>query len=162
LETQEELSKEMLEELSEELNVVLEEKLCITCGITWPLATGFYDDKKSKDGKFGACKICRDAYTRSNEKRRASEPLSPRAEATRKLYAARFHVIKEAGLSVDVGGANRGDVAYSEKIDDLLERCNLGEDRAMSTRNKPASETIITFDINRFKGGRKVQKARPA
>lgn len=131
----------------------LEEKVCNTCEISWPLDIGFYDDKNTKDGKCAQCKQCRDAKTRENEERRLNEPMSPAVEAMSRLYTARFHAIKEAGLSVDKGG-----VAMANKIDDLLERCNLGEGRVMQPREKPMSETIITYDKNRFKGGNKPRR----
>ena len=144
---------ELLEVLIDGIEEELEEKVCNTCGIPWPIDIGYYSDKNTKDGKCAQCKQCRDAKTRENEERRLSEPVSPHIDAMTRLYERRFAVIKEAGLSVDRGG-----VRYGEKIDALLKSCNLGDDRVLDERVKPMSDTIITFDANRFKGGRKARK----
>ena len=104
----------------ETLKEIPEERECSNCGDILPLATGFYDDKRAKGGKSRRCIKCSDANTMENAKRRQTGAMSPRAEATKKLYAARFRVIRKAGLSVDVEG-----LAVQNKIDRELKKHGL-------------------------------------
>ncbi len=76
------------------------EKQCSKCGKMRPFETGFYNDKRVKDGKCPWCIRCKDKNTKENEERRISEPMSPQAEAMRQYYAKRFRVIKAAKLSM--------------------------------------------------------------
>jgi len=139
----EEVSEEILDEISEEM---LEEKACTKCGITQPLASGFYDDKRASNGKNSWCKKCCEANTKENERRRISEPLSPQAEDMRKLFAARFQIIKEAGLSMDVGGLKN-----SNRIDRVLKDHGLyGDISRIPARGKP-----VVLGNRKFKGGNK-------
>lgn len=116
----------------------LTEKACSKCGITWPLATGFYNNKGTKDGKHGWCKLCMDANTKEHEKRRQSEPMSPQATATEELYAARFRVIKQAGLSMDVQG-----LKVCRQIDRVLQDHGLYGD---------IREAPVSLNMTKFKG----------
>ncbi len=122
----------------ETLKEILKEKACSKCGITWPLETGFYSNKTTKDGKHGWCKECSDANTRENEERRQTEPMSAQAEATKDLYAARFRVIKGAGLSMDVEG-----LKVCRKIDCVLQEHGLYGD---------IREAPVSLRSTRFKG----------
>ena len=96
------------------------EKTCNKCGDTLLFATGFYNDKRTKDGKNGWCIVCKDASTYVSRERRALEPMCARAEATKVLYRERFRVIREAGLPMDKEG-----LAILNKIDRVLKRHGL-------------------------------------
>ena len=151
METLNEIPEDILNEI---LNEIPEEKACTKCGVTWPLESGFYDDKKAKDGKFGVCKVCRDAYTRVYEKRRLSEPLSPPAEAMKKLYAARFRALENAGLPIDVEG-----LTVCNKIDRVLKKQGLYyAPRITPAKDNPVRHIPVAFNTKRFKGGNKPRK----
>ncbi len=96
------------------------ERECTKCFNILPLATGFYDDKRAKDGKSRQCIKCKDDNALRNEARRAVEPMCARAEAMKKLFRERFRVIKEAGLSIDKEG-----LATQNKIDRVLKKHGL-------------------------------------
>lgn len=97
-----------------------ETKTCSNCLDTLPFETGFYNDKRTKDGKGGWCTVCSDASTLVSRERRAAEPMSARAEAMKELFRMRFKVIKAARLSMDTEG-----LAIHNKIDRLLKRHGL-------------------------------------
>ncbi len=96
------------------------EKQCSKCFDTLPFETGFYDDKRSSDGKTLWCIPCRDANSMKNEARRLAEPMCARAEAMKRLYRKRFRVIKAAGLPMDEEG-----LGIQNKIDRLLKKHGL-------------------------------------
>ena len=96
------------------------EKTCNKCGGTLPFETGFYNDKRTKDGKNGWCIPCKDTNSKENEELRASEPMCARAEAMKELYRKRFRVIKAARLPMDEEG-----LAIQNKIDRLLKKHGL-------------------------------------
>ncbi len=102
------------------LKEIPEERECTKCFDTLPLATGFYDDKRAKDGKSRQCIKCKDENNLKNRKRRAVEPMCARAEAMKKLFRKRFKVIRAAGLSMDKEG-----LAIQNKIDRVLKRNGL-------------------------------------
>lgn len=96
------------------------EKTCSKCGDTLPFETGFYNDRRTADGKCGWCIPCKDANVLVSRKRRAAEPMCARAEAMKVLFRKRFKVIKEAGLSMDEEG-----LGIQKKIDRLLKKHGL-------------------------------------
>lgn len=102
------------------------EKRCSKCEEMRPFETGFYIDRRSKDGRSHTCIICANMDTLAALKRRATEPMSLRAEAMRKLYTARFRVIKRAKLPMDEEG-----ISAQNRIDRLLKKHGLiGEIRS--------------------------------
>lgn len=103
-----------------EMAISPEEKTCTKCGDTLSFETGFYNDKRTKDGKNGWCIPCKDASTQVSRERRAIEPMCAKAEAMKRLFRERFRVIKEAGLSIDKEG-----LATQNKIDRVLKRHGL-------------------------------------
>lgn len=107
-----------------------ETKTCSNCLLTLSFEMGFYDDKRSKDGKRGECIPCRDKDTKANEKRRASEPMCARAEAMKELFRMRFKVIKAARLSMDTGG-----LVIQKKIDRVLKKHGLYGDIRSNQRS---------------------------
>ncbi len=96
------------------------EKQCSNCLKPLPFETGFYDDKRSKDGKRHQCIPCSDIENKENEARRLAEPMSARAEAMKRLYKKRFKVIRAAGLSIDKEG-----LTTQNKIDRVLKKHGL-------------------------------------
>ena len=72
------------------------EKQCNKCGSMRPLETGFYVDKRTKDGRSGWCIKCQNENVIKNELRRSIEPMSLRAMGMEELYKARFRVISRA------------------------------------------------------------------
>ena len=135
----------------ETLKEIPEEKVCIKCGIAWPLASGFYNNKKSKDGKIGWCIQCCNENNKETSARRHAEPMSPQATSLEKLYAERFRAIKAAGLSMDKQG-----VATQNKIDTVLKKHGLFYTPWIGS-NEYAPVECVTVVINnkRFKGGNK-------
>ena len=97
-----------------------EEKTCSKCGDTLPFETGFYDDKRTVDGKCGWCIPCKDENSKLNRARRAVKPMSARAEAMKVLYRKRFKVIEAAGLPIDEEG-----LGIQKKIDRILKKHGL-------------------------------------
>lgn len=82
--------------------------------------------------------MCSDANTREHEIRRRTELMSPQAEATKDLYAARFRVIEAAGLSMDTEG-----LKICRKIDCILKEHGLFA---------PIRGTPVSINVKRFKG----------
>ena len=104
----------------ETLKEIPKERECTKCFNTLPLATGFYDDKRAKDGKSRQCIKCKDENNLENRERRVAEPMCARAEAMKKLFRKRFKVIRAAGLSMDKEG-----LVAQNKIDRVLKRHGL-------------------------------------
>jgi hypothetical protein len=127
----------------------METKECARCGFDWPLDIGYYDNPSAKDGKAALCIECRCTENRENYANRMSVPLSPQAEATRKLYEARFKAIEEAGLSIDRMG-----IAHQNKIDKVLKQKGLFGDALLYTYKEQAP---VVINSRKFKGGNKPQ-----
>lgn len=100
---------------------IVEYKRCKVCGTEKPLETGFYIDRRAKNGRSGTCINCANLSVIAAQKRRASEPLSPRVEAMRQYYQERFNVIRRAKLPMDEEGV-------IPQIDKLLKKHGLDKE----------------------------------